>query len=90
MSKQAAIESELLPLNFSPEEQTQVEDLKKTADWLRESPSKLEQYSGQYVAAKDCKIVAAADSYEELRRALNGKFGFFILSPHRRIKFMNS
>ena len=35
-------------------------------EWLSSHPKEVEKYSGKWVAAKDCRIVAAADSLEGL------------------------
>lgn len=61
------------PWNLSPDELRQLHQSDATVRWLCDLPDDLlQQLAGKWVAAKDCAIVAAADTYEGLFRALAG------------------
>ena len=53
--------------NPSAEQQRAFQSSDATFEWLCDLPKDLlQQYSGKWVAAKDCRIVAAADSLHRL------------------------
>ena len=74
-----AIESEaklsIKPWVITADEQPEIDMLEATNKWLRELCDRtlLEQYRGRYVAARDCRIVASADTYDELSQLLQIK-----------------
>lgn len=65
-------QSELKTWDISSECRSQIEQLKRTSAWLRKppDPEQLEQFSRKYVAARDCQIIAAADTMEQLYKLL--------------------
>lgn len=60
---------------ITPEQLEKIERLNATSEWLRRPsvPETFRPYRGKYVAARDCKIIAAAATYEELRSLLKNE-----------------
>ena len=58
----------------SPAEEEVIRATNATADWLCHLPSAvLRQYRGQWIAAKDCRIIASGQTREELQKNLADK-----------------
>lgn len=61
------------PWNITPEEEQVLRATDATADWMLHLPREvLKKYSGKWIAAKDCQVIAAATTYDELLQQLEG------------------
>lgn len=50
-----------------------MERLEATSEWLANPPKEvLRRYQGKYVAARDCRVIAASENFEGLNRKLRG------------------
>jgi len=72
--------SKLEPAQLTEEQWREVDKLAETGEWLDNLPPKaLRKYMGQWIAVKDKRIVASADTYAKLSRMLEelsiGSFG---------------
>jgi len=88
-------QSELKTWDISSECRSQIEQLKSTSAWLRtpSDPGQLEQYRRKYVAARDCQIIAAADTMEQLYKLLEAELpGTYVIAGFHggRIRFIPS
>jgi hypothetical protein len=55
------------PWHATPEQRKAIQATKTTSEWLCRLPSDiLRQYRDQWIAAKDCRIVASGPTMEEL------------------------
>jgi len=58
----------------TPEEEQIIRATDATADWLTHLPVDiLRQYRGQWIAAKDCRVIASGATMEELHRNLGDR-----------------
>lgn len=64
---------QLLPWEPTAEDRAKVDELQKTSQWLKakKDDDDLQRYRGMWIAARNCKIVAAADSLDQLSAKLN-------------------
>lgn len=88
-------QSELKTWDISSECRSQIEQLKSTSAWLRNPPhpEQLEPFRRQYVAARDCQIIAAADTMEQLYKLLEAEPpGTYVIASFHggRIRFIPS
>jgi hypothetical protein len=63
----------LKPWRISDSERSQILRMKRTSDWLIRptDPSEFEPFFGQYIVARDCKIIASSPTYAELKESLD-------------------
>lgn len=55
------------PWTATPEQQAALQATDKTMEWLWDLPDQIRaQYAGQWIAARDCRIVASAPTMAEL------------------------
>ena len=56
------------PWNISPEEERSFQATDPSFAWLCQLPSEtIRPYAGKWIAVRDCRIVASADTLESLR-----------------------
>jgi hypothetical protein len=74
-STYSTTKAEVKPWVIPPEQRAKIERLNVTSAWLRNppDPESLRQYRGKWVAARDCQIISAADTYAELRKLLENE-----------------
>jgi hypothetical protein len=59
------------PWKITPDEETAFRKGDATEEWLCRPPADvLKQFAGKWVAARDCKIIASADSFDALREQM--------------------
>lgn len=85
----------LKPWVISPACRSQIEQLKRTSDWLRNPPNadQFELYRRKYVAARDCEVIAAADTMEQLYGLLHAELpGTYVIASFHggRLRFISS
>jgi Family of unknown function (DUF5678) len=62
------------PWHPTPEEEKVIRESQATARWLSRLPSDiLRRYRGQWIAAKDCRIIASGQTREELQKNLGSR-----------------
>jgi len=63
---------EIKPWVIPAAQRKKIERLNATSTWLRNPPDPkvLKPYRGRWVAARDCRIIAAADTLNELYQLL--------------------
>ena len=79
--------------DIADEEQATIENLNPTSEWLRNppDPEALREFEGKYVAARNCQIIAAAETYDELRRLLIGeRAGSYMVASFKEGKIVFS
>ncbi len=71
-STHSTTKAEVKPWVIPPQQRAKIEKLNATSAWLRNppDPNSLMQYRGKWVAARDCQIIAAADTMAELYQLL--------------------
>ena len=75
MSSTTATKPEVRPWVIPAGQREKIERLNATSAWLRNPPDPefLRPYRGQWVAARDCRIIAAADTLDELYQLLESE-----------------
>ncbi|MBC8115695.1 MAG: hypothetical protein H7062_15025 [Candidatus Saccharimonas sp.] len=62
------------PWTPTPEQQEYLRATRATSEFLHHLPAEIrEQYTGQWIAAKDCQVVATAPTRAELSQALGDR-----------------
>ncbi len=86
MSLPTATKPEIKPWVIPAWQREKIERLNATSAWLRNPPAPelLQPYRGQWVAARDCRVIAAADTLDELYQLLeNEPSGSYMIACFR-------
>lgn len=83
MATESATKPLVKPWILTPDQRTKISRLNATSQWLRNpsDPEALKRRAGKWVAAKDCQIIAAADTLDELYGLLkNEESGTYMIA----------
>ena len=86
MATDSTIKPQVKPWILSPDQRAKVSKLDATSQWLRNppDPGALKRHAGKWVAARDCRIIADADTLDELYDLLeNEASGTYMIACFR-------